>query len=934
MYVLLDLQLEERKVKVLYITVNSNYWCQTSLKEYYKKRNFVNTPEPQGSTEQKSNKESDLRFVVQKHDATRLHYDFRLETKKPGGDVLKSWAVPKGLSLDPKIKRLAVLTEDHPLDYLLFEGIIPEGNYGAGTVIVWDTGTYTTESDISEQFNQGKIGFTLHGQKLRGRFYLVKTSTENQWLLLKKTDEFDSEEDLTASKPNSVLTGRSNDQLATKKRQISKSNPDSGIKGREERNKHHIENNNQEISIPQDFPTNVKPMLATLVDKPFDSKEWVFEVKWDGIRSIFYMQKTKDILKLESRNGINITHRYPEIVDSLKSVTKCKESAILDGEIVVLNKEGYPDFGSHKERMSVNSNREISRLSKSLPATYYLFDILHLDGNNLQNRSYLDRRRILNEIISQSNDKNSKRVRVSDFIDQEGIGTFENVKKMNLEGIIAKNKFSKYFQGTRSTDWLKIKNTKTQDCVVIGYTPGEGNREKYFGSLILAVFEQGQLRFAGHTGSGFNTNQLKRAYNTIQNMRIEKSPIDHIPYTNGKPIWIKPQLVAEIKFDNWTNEKILRAPIFQRFREDKSPEDCTIQAESRLEEVVVQAGGRSAVMTTAMTMTKPHSLLDSFSNLDKVFWNKTAEHSQLTKGDLIEYYDKASSYILPHLKDRPLSLSRYPDGINGKSFYHKNWNQSKPDYVKTVKVYSQTRGDLINYILCNNKETLLWIANLGCIEMHPWYSRVIDSDSCKDSELDQDKCGLSYPDYIIFDLDPYIYSGNENKGEEPEYNIKGFKSAVEIAYLLKELFDELKIISYVKTSGKTGLHIFVPLIRSYSYDQTRGFAEIVGRILIKRYPQKITTIWDISQRSGKVFFDYNQNAKGKTIASVFSARPSVSATVSMPVKWKELDNILPSDLTILTVPNILKRHEDPWKDILERGQDLGKILDNLSPINL
>ena len=818
---------------------------------------------------------------------------------------------------------------------MLFEGIIPEGNYGAGTVIVWDTGTYITKSDISEQFNQGKIGITLHGRKLRGRFYLVKTSTENQWLLLKKSDEFDSEEDLTISKPDSVLTGRSNDQITTttKAKQKSKSSLDSDIKKREKRNNDNIENHTQEIFAPQDFSTNIKPMLATLVDKPFNNKEWVFEVKWDGIRSIFYMHKTKDMLKIQSRNGIDITHRYPEIVESLKSFIKCKESVILDGEIVVLNKEGYPDFGSHKERMSVHSDREISRLSKNLPATYYLFDILHLDGNNLQNRGYLDRRRILNEVISQSNDKNNKRVRISDFIDQEGIGTFENVKKMNLEGIIAKNKFSKYFQGTRSRDWLKIKNTKTQDCVVIGYTPGEGNREKYFGSLILAVFEQGHLRFAGHTGSGFNTNQLERAYNKIQNMRIEKSPIDHIPYTNGKPIWIRPELVAEIKFDNWTSEKILRAPIFQRFREDKSPEDCIVQGEGRFEEVVVQAGGRTAA-ATAITNPDSNPLVDSFSNLDKVFWNKTAEHSQLTKRDLIEYYDKTSSYILPHLKDRPLSLSRYPDGINGKSFYHKNWNQSRPDYVKTVKVYSQTRGDLINYILCNNKETLLWIANLGCIEMHPWYSRVTDSDSCKDSELDEDKCGLSFPDYIIFDLDPYIYSGNENKGEEPEYNLKGFKSTVEIAYHLKELFDELKIISYVKTSGKTGLHIFVPLIRSYSYDQTRAFAEIVGRILVKRYPEKITTLWNTTQRSGKVFFDYNQNAKGKTIASVFSARPSVSATVSMPVKWKVLNNMLPSDFTILTVPNILKRYRDPWKDILEKGQDLGKILDNLSPIKL
>ena len=413
-------------------------------------------------------------------------------------------------------------------------------------------------------------------------------------------------------------------------------------------------------------------------------------------------------------------------------------------------------------------------------------------------------------------------------------------------------------------------------------------------------------------------------------MRVNRPPIDYIPYTNGKPTWIRPKLVAEIKFDNWTNEKILRAPIFLRFREDKSPEDCTVQVEGHLGDVVAQVEGKGAV--TSITNSEPNPFLDSFSNLDKVFWDKTSEHTQLTKRDLIEYYDKVGNHILPHLKDRPLSLSRYPDGIKGKSFYHKNWNQTSPDYVKTVKVYSETRGNIINYILGNNKETLLWIANLGCIEMHPWYSRVINSESCKNSdELDEDKCGLSFPDFVIFDLDPYIYSGNENKGEEPEYNIKGFKSAVEVAFHLKELLDELKIISYVKTSGKTGLHIFVPVIRTYRYDQTRAFAEIVGRILTKQIPQKITTVWDTSQRSGKVFFDYNQNAKGKTIASVFSARPSISATISMPVKWEKLESILPSDFTMLNVPDVLKRHSDPWKDILGKRQDLAKILDNLSP---
>ena len=933
--------------------------------EYNKKRDFVRTPEPRGTTKQ-SRVDNKGRFVVQKHDATRLHYDFRFEDKKEG--VLKSWAVPKGVSLDPKIKRLAMLTEDHPLDYLLFEGLIPEGNYGAGTVIVWDTGTYETEEDMSEQFKKGKITFSLFGQKLRGKFKLIKIRSreeeENQWLLMKLADGSESEEDLTNNRPESVLTGRTNDDLETGKNE-DKTDRNRTINGKSIIKKQVVETQAARTdkigpaTVKQQkegFPVKVKPMLSTLIDRPFDSKEWVFEVKWDGVRSILLFYKSKTILELQSRNGKSITHRYPELIKALSfsmpsssssSLIKCKESIALDGEIVVLDKEkGIPSFQSHQRRMNVDSIKEIENLSKEIPATYYLFDILYLDGNNLQGLPFLERRKILSKVISKEN----TRIKISHFIEEKGQEVFDKTKSMGLEGLIAKHKSSKYVQGIRSRDWLKIKHIKTQDCVVIGYTRGEGNREYYFGSLLLAALDpkDDKFRFVGHTGSGFDFVQLDKIYKKLQDMRIDKCPVDYVPYTNRDPIWIRPELVAEIKFSDWTNEKIMRAPIFLRFREDKIPRECLVEGErptkkvlekSVKEELEQYKKPKEEEKTIYEMENGDDGAYSSFSNLDKVFWDKTSTHNQLTKKDLIKYYDSISSYLLPHLKDRPLSLSRYPDGIKGKSFYHKNWNQeNKPDFVQTAKIYSESReGNLINYIICNNKETLLWLANLGCIEMHPWYSRINDFEMCqkRDDILYEEKCGLNFPDFIVFDLDPYIYSGQERKGQEPEYNTKGFKAAVEVAYLLKDLFDELRIESFIKTSGKTGLHIFAPIANLYTYEQTRSFAEVIGKILLRRYPKKITMEWDTTKRKGKVFFDHNQNARGKTIASVFSARPTESATVSMPIRWDNLSNEFPTDYTILDVPDILnERSANPWNSILEKKQDLNKILENISQLSV
>ena len=916
------------------------------LNEYNEKRNFKNTPEPSGVTNdtlQRGKKKGILRFVIQKHDASRLHYDFRLETRD---GVLLSWAVPKGPSLDPRQKRLAVETEDHPLDYIDFEGIIPEGNYGAGTVIVWDTGTYTTERDIRQQFQDGKISFTLNGTKIKGSFALIRIrQRQKQWLLIKSDDDYSSatsEPDLTVTSPESVLTGRTNNELAK--------NP-AGEKRSEKKKEGQgrllllLLDNNINVKKTSQFPQSVKPMLAGHIDTPFDNKDWVFEVKWDGVRAILLHDKAKEaITEIQSRNGKNITHRYPEITKAIGTVVKSNESIVLDGEIVVLNKEGIPDFQMHQKRMNVESQRDIEFLSNEIPATYFVFDILYINGRNVEELQLSDRRKILNSVIAEG----SKRIRISEYIEEKGKALFKSVIERHLEGIVAKDKHSKYHQGIRSSAWLKIKGILTQDCIVVGYTKGEGNRQDYFGSLILAAYDDiGKLRFIGHSGSGFGFDQLKETLIVMQRLRTENNfcPLDSIPYTNSKPTWLRPELTAEVKFSGWTQDLIMRAPIFLRFRYDKRPTECLIeQVQQEIDHDIIignkvlKKEGETEEKGYTMPTPPPPEL--KFSNLDKIYWPSTGRlKRELTKGDLIEYYDKVSKYILPHLQNRPLSLKRYPDGITGKSFYHKNWIQEKPDFAKTIQVFSESKNDTVNYLICNNKETLLWLANLGCIEMHSWYSRVHDFDACNSTAancsdplpLDEQKCGLDTPDFVVFDLDPYIYSGKEKEGEEPEYNVKGFKATVDVALDLKDLLGELHIDSYVKTSGKTGLHVFIPVAPIYGYTQTRTFAEIIGKMLSRRNPGKITMEWNSSNRKGKVFFDYNQNAKGKTLASIFSVRPTISASVSMPVEWRELSYIQPADFTLVNVPEILSsKGGDAWSTIYQKKQDLLKMIQQAS----
>jgi len=944
------------------------------LEKYNRKRNFAKTPEPIGTANDRPMNNIGRHFVIQKHDARRLHYDFRLETEN---GVLKSWAVPKGVSLNPKIKRLAILTEDHPLDYLLFEGTIPHGNYGAGTVLVWDTGIYVLEKSgekFSDQFDKGKITFDLHGHKVNGRFSLIRTGRESQWLLIKYDDQFASEEDLISSRPDSELS-------RTRKNTLNKKPSGDGEYSSLQVNSRLMQSSETadetelqyftEIRVQSEFPNKIKPMLSTSVDKPFNDKKWDFEIKWDGVRAVLFFSKSKNVLELRSKTTKSIRHRYPEIIDSVLSSTvlKCKDSVVLDGEIAILDNQGHPDFQSHQRRMNIDHDLDILHLSKEIPSTFYVFDILYLDGKNLENLEFWKRRELLSTTIDlKRGDKNV--IRISESFEGKGIELFENIKALGLEGIIAKNKNSKYLQGARTADWLKIKNLHTQDCVVIGYTRGEGNRSGYFGSLLLAAFNR-ELVFIGHSGSGFDLSQIIEIFNKLREIKTDEIPVTYVPYVNRDPVWVRPLLVVEVKFDGWTKDMIMRAPIFLRIRDDKKPQECTLEKPKSIDELFnvkpqnyvdrersisfsspalsssspAPSSERSPPPLSTVAVTSNTSstgtakrLQNSFSNLDKVFWPKNRfHHDDLTKGDLIDYYDKISDYLLPLLKDRPLSLSRYPDGIMGKHFYQKNWNMEKPEFVNSVKIYSETSERSTNYLICGNKETLLWLANLGCIEIHPWYSRIVDYEACLkgSNELYEDKCGLNHPDFIVFDLDPYIYSGFEtNSDQEPEYNRNAFMATVEVARLLKsEIFDILKIKSYIKTSGRTGIHIFVPVTAEYTYDQTRSFAEIIGRTLVNKHPDLITTDWNTAKRREKIFFDYNQNAKGKTLASAFSARPTPLATISMPLEWDIIDQALPPEFTIQGVKEKIadrkgfKKLLSCWSDILGSRQDLSKLLE-------
>lgn len=895
------------------------------LKQYESKRNFAKTAEPKAGTSKDKNK---LHFVIQKHDASRLHYDFRLEMD----GVLKSWAVPKGPSTDPKNKRLAMMVEDHPFDYKDFEGIIPKGEYGGGTVIVWDKGTYepievikgkkAQEKHLLKQLDEGSVKIILKGEKLKGEFALVKTNGmgENGWLLIKHKDDFASSKDIT-SQDKSVLSGKTILAMEKSSEKVWKDGKEQEVKVKKkapaEKTSPEAETigDQEEVDVKAllkkiqktAMPTGIKPMLATLVDEPFDDEGWQYEVKWDGYRALAAINK--GTVELLSRNNKSFNDKFYPIYDLLG---KWKINALIDGEILVLNEKGISKFGSLQNWRSEADGELV----------FYVFDILWYDGKNLMELPLFQRQAILNEILPADDD----RIRLGKVYKASGIDFFAAAKKMGLEGIIAKKINSTYVSDRRSKEWLKIKVSKLQEVVIAGFTKNE-DTSKAFSSLLLGVYEKGKLQYVGKVGTGFSDKLQREMMKQFEPLIISESPFDQLPDVNkpsrfrpnppkAKATWLKPELVCEVAFTEVTEDGVFRHPSFQGMREDKKGKEVIREEEIPTEKVISNKTAKTEKHSEAIkapqqaerkTLLNPkeqtqvrkvngHEL--KFTNLSKVYW----PDDQVTKRDLFNYYYQVADYILPYLKDRPQSLNRFPGGINGKSFYQKDVKGKAPEWAKTFP-YENGEGEKKEYLVGTDEASLLWMASLGCIEMNPWFSRIQKPD---------------HPDYCVIDLDPDQHS---------------FDQVVEAAQVTKKILDAIDVPSYCKTSGSTGIHIYIPLNAKYTYDQSQLFAKMVVSLVQKEIPDYTSLERIIPARKGKMYLDFLQNRPGATIAGPYSLRPKPGATVSMPLHWEEVKKGLKmKDFNIYNTIDRLKTEGDLFKGVLGKGIDLKKAVNKVKTV--
>jgi bifunctional non-homologous end joining protein LigD len=905
-----------------------------ALKEYRRKRDFDATPEPAGK--EAAEQDGALRYVIQKHAASQLHFDLRLEL----GGVMKSWAVPKGPSLDPSVKRLAMEVEDHPIEYNDFEGTIPEGEYGGGTVMLWDVGVYRPEKApdgddekaVRAGYSKGDLKIVLDGARLQGSFVLVrmKRPGKPQWLLIKHRDEHAAPGlEIVSEDDRSIATGRTMEEIATDDGAVWHSNRKGGAR-RGARGaaaspaataSRSSTQSARALRVATAAARAASPMLATLADGIPDGDGWTFEPKYDGIRVIAI--GTGDGVLLMTRNGNDKAAQFPEIAEAVHGLVKSRTAPlILDGEIVALDRGEVARFQALQSRMHVTSAGAIQRHIEETPVAFIAFDLLLEDDQGLLGQPWRERRAALERVFT-ARGIDAKRLRLGETREENGAAMLTWAREQGWEGIIAKRTDAPYRPGVRSRDWLKIKVEHRQEFVVGGWTEPRNSRE-HIGAILLGYHDDGDLVYAGHTGGGFSRAALRDMHRRLAPLERDSSPFSTKPRTNERPHWVEPRVIAEVKFSEWTNDGKLRQPIFLGVRDDKDPEEIVREGATRdarratREQQTTRTAqsrsprDKSPLRTPASpvahrasrdleeietgsgsgTVTLPDGSSLKVTSLGKHYFTDPV----ITKGALMRYYVRVAPALLPAIHDRPLVLKRMPEGMQGETFFQQKPPSGAPDVMRTADV--PTEDGRQPRVIGGDLGTLLSLVQFGVISMDPWYSR-IDS--------------LDVPDYAFLDLDP-----------GPEAT---FDRVVDVALAVHEELEALGLRGVPRTSGSRGIHIALPLPAGLTYDVALVLAQIVATRVAEAHPDLATVERTVKRRAPEsVYVDYLQNVRGKSIASVYSARSRRGGTVATPLDWTEVRRGLnPADFTIETVPERLDQVGDIWRKGMRRANTMRAI---------
>jgi len=873
------------------------------LKEYRKKRDFSQTPEPAGEVHPS---DSGRIYVIHKHAARRLHYDLRLELD----GVLKSWAIPKGPTLDPSERHLAVEVEDHPIEYGSFEGIIPEGEYGGGTVMLWDHGTWEPRGDATEGLRKGTLTFRLNGEKLSGVWTLARMKGEpgeeaKNWLLIKKHDDASrplSEFDVREERQLSVATGRSMQEIAKDRDRVWHSDGAAQPEGKEEQPMARPAKPKAPKKTPDPAglpnartapqPETFRPQLATLVSEPPKGDQWLHEIKYDGYRILCFFED--GTVQLRTRHGNDWTDRFAAIARAAEKLPL--KNTILDGEVVVLKADGTTDFQALQNVLKGVATGTL---------VYYVFDVPYSAGYDLTQTPLIDRKNYLRDLFESI--ETGPTVRYGDYIQGGGPSVFQHACRYAVEGLICKRANGRYIQ-RRTRDWIKVKCLKRQEFVVGGYTEPSGSRTG-FGAMLLGYYENSDLVFCGRVGTGFNEQTLSVLYNRLVQLERDRPPFMNPP--KGREArgvhWISPEMVVDVEFTGWTDEDLLRHPSFKGLREDKSPQEVILEREEPLppgeENVLGGPQAKQAKPGASTTMPKkaayPRKTSGTrvagvaLSNPDRILYPEQG----VTKLQLARFYERIADWVLPYVTQRPLTLVRCPQGHRKDCFYQKHLEEALPETLRGVEI-EEKEGKGI-YIILDDLPGLISLVQLGVLEIHPWGAR--DSD-------------IERPDMMVFDLDP---------GPDVEW-----AAVITGARLLHERLDELGLQNFLKTTGGKGLHVVVPLTRRDGWDEVKAFSKAVVEDIVNVEPKKYVATMSKAKRKGKIFVDYVRNSRGATSVAAYSTRAKPHAPVSTPIAWDELSPDLRSDtFTIDNLPNRLDRlKKDPWRDFSTTRQSITKAM--------